>query len=318
MITNAVASLSPLAADVLQGLAGPGQKRLSSQWLYDEVGSALFDAITHLAEYGLTRADERLLREHAGEIAALQRMPTTVVELGSGSGRKTRHVLDAMTARQGSTPYYPIDVSASALLSCTQQLAAVADVVPVHAEYLEGLRFAAEQRRPGHGILLLFLGSTIGNFEVQAAEDFLCDVRSILAPGDALLIGADLVKEICRMLAAYDDAAGVTAAFNRNILARINRELHADFDVRAFEHRARYDAEEQRVEMHLRAQTRQRVRVPEARVTLNFEAGETIWTESSRKFRLEELELMALSCGFTPRTWWVDAEWPFANCLWSV
>jgi dimethylhistidine N-methyltransferase len=308
-------ALSPLALDVRESLAVDGQKRLSSQWLYDSVGSALFEAITELEQYGLTRADERLLQEHADDIAAAFPDRLLVVELGSGSGRKTRRLLEAIAARQGPTRYFPIDVSAAALAACTKELAGVADVRSIQAEYLEGLTQVL-RKRGSESVLLLFLGSTIGNFDPEAAEAFLRSVRGFLSAGDGLLIGADLVKPMDRMLVAYDDPVGVTAAFNRNVLARINRELGADFNVRSFVHEARYDPMTQRIEMHLKATRTQRVHIPGADVVIDIAAGETIWTESSYKFQLEDLHALAARTWFEPRAWWVDEEWPFAECLW--
>ena len=309
--------LTQFASDVRRGLAGPGQKELLASYLYDELGSALFEAITLLPEYGLTRADARVLHAHARDIANIVSAPTIVVELGSGSGMKTRPVLQAFRRRQ-MVEYYPIDVSAAALRACAAELAAIAEVHPIEASYVDGLRRATRMRNDGHNLLVMFLGSTIGNFEREPALRFLSEVYSMLAPGDYLLIGADLVKPAARMLLAYDDPLGVTAAFNKNLLVRMNRELGADFELANFDHEARWNEEHRRIEMHLRSNRRQTVRLPDAQLTAVFSAGETIWTESSHKFKVEELEILAAGAGFTPERYWVDQEWPFAECLWRV
>ncbi len=241
------------ASDVRKGLAKP-QKELHSKYLYDELGSSLFEAITHLPEYGLTRADERLLRRHSSEIAGLIPSRAAVIELGSGVGHKTRHLLQAIG---GNPRYYPIDVSADALARCERDLSGIAEVYPLVQSYLDGMAHAAAMREPGESLLVLFLGSTIGNFERKCAITFLRDLHRSLLPGDMLLIGADLIKEPARMLSAYDDPTGVTAAFNLNLLGRINRELGADFQLRGFEHEARWSGEHRRIEMHLRSRANQ-------------------------------------------------------------
>ena len=309
--------LTQFAVDVRDGLGGLGQKQLPPSYLYDPVGSVLFEAITALPEYGLTRADERLLQHHADDIAAAIPGAVLVAELGSGVGTKTRHVLRAL-GRPNMVDYHPIDVSAAALHACESELSSVAHVYPINASYLDGLRRAARTRRRGERVLLLFLGSTIGNFDRDSGIQFLCDVRSALVPGDMMLIGADLVKPVEQMLLAYDDPIGVTAAFNKNVLARINRELGADFNLRAFQHEVRWNEDHRRIEMHLRCTIAHTVEIPGADMRLQIAAGETIWTESSHKFRLEELRSIASRTGFTQRACWADEEWPFAECLWQV
>ena len=309
--------LTQFACDVRCGLGRSGQKELPASHLYDELGSALFEAITHLAEYGLTRADARLLKRHASEIAARVPADVLVVELGSGTGTKTRHVLEAL-GNGRPVDYYPIDVSAGALRACAAELGSVAHVSPINAPYIEGLNRASQCRRPGQSILVLFLGSTVGNFDRESAARFLVEVRSLLVKDDALLIGADLVKSVPRMLAAYDDPLGVTAAFNKNLLARMNRELSADFDVRRFVHEVRWKQPERRIEMHLRSIGPQRIHISAADLTVSMEEGETIWTESSHKFERAELTSMANSAGFLEEACWVDCEWPFAESLWRV
>jgi L-histidine Nalpha-methyltransferase len=308
------AAVREFASDVRTGLAKP-QKELHSKYLYDELGSSLFEAITHLPEYGLTRADERLLRRHARDIARLLPSPVAVIELGSGVGQKTRHLLEAIG---GPLRYYPIDVSADALARCERDLSDIADVHPLVQSYLDGMARATAQRQAGESFLVMFLGSTIGNFERKCAVEFLRDLRRSLLPGDRLLIGADLVKDRDRMLVAYDDPTGVTGAFNLNLLGRINRELGGDFQLRHFEHQARWNEEQRRIEMHLRSRRKQSVFIAEADLTVTFGADETIWTESSHKFQLFELDAMAEQTGFKVEDQWIDGDWPFAENLWTV
>ena len=231
------------ACDVRDGLSKAGQKELPCQYFYDEVGSALFEVITVLPEYGLTRADARLVRRLAPELAGYihgSHGPPRVVELGSGSGTKTRWILESLAAR-GPLTYCPIDISVPRSTAAFRRWHRFAEIDPIEDSYLSGLRRAICPRRPGEPVLLLFLGSTIGNFERSDALEFLREIRNCLMPGDALLLGTDLVKPVERMLRAYDDPTGVTAAFNLNLLARINRELDGDFVLRNFAHEARYD-----------------------------------------------------------------------------
>src|SRR5581483_1128264 len=250
------ARVGEFAREVRAGLDRDGQKELPSRFFYDEVGSALFEVITRLPEYGLTRADATLLRRHSGELVARLGSPLAVAELGSGSGVKTRWVLESLARRQPVT-YYPIDVSRAALDACVQELSRFGAIVPFEGSYLAGLGEVVCRRSRGERLVVLFLGSTIGNFDRPAAQEFLRDVRYLLSPGDALLLGTDLEKPVERLLLAYDDPAGVTAAFNLNLLARINRELDGGFVLRNFEHVARYSAAERRVEMHLRSRVAQ-------------------------------------------------------------
>jgi L-histidine Nalpha-methyltransferase len=302
------------AQAVRAGLTRAGQKTLPCSYLYDDVGSALFEAITYLPEYGLTRADARVIQAHAGDL--IDSLPPNLItaELGSGSGSKTRAILESLRDREAAA-YYPIDVSATALEKCAQDLAPLAAVFPIRAAYLDGLREVGGRRAPGQTLLVLFLGSTIGNFEADRAVDFLYAIRQCLDPGDALLLGTDLVKPVEQLLAAYDDPTGVTAAFNLNLLARINRELEADFHLRQFEHLVLYSQETQRIEMHLRSRIRQTVRIRKADLAVEFEPHETIWTEACHKFRLEQVCVMARSSGFRLSAQWVDKEWPFAESL---
>jgi L-histidine N-alpha-methyltransferase len=304
------------AADVRAGLTRPGQKELPSKYLYDDVGSALFEVISRLPEYGLTRADERLLRRHASGIVDRLSTPVAVAELGSGSGRKTRWVLEALCRRQ-RTFYYPVEISRSALAMCERELRDIdsISILGFEREYLDGLLEVAAHRKGGQHLLVLFLGSTIGNFDRPAGVKFLAEVRRILEPGDSLLLGTDLEKPSAQVLAAYDDELGVTAAFNLNLLARINRELDADFDLRQFSHVAMTNHEARSVEMHLQSKRRQTVSIPAAALEVEFLEGETIWTESSHKYSTEEIFQMARDAGFCCEAQWVDQEWPFAENL---
>jgi L-histidine N-alpha-methyltransferase len=318
MATAVVAqySQSNFAGDVRAGLLRAGQKELPSKYLYDEVGSALFEVISVLPEYGLTRADERLLMRHSADIVSRLHSHVLVAELGSGSGRKTRWILEALTRRQRTT-YCPIEISPTALARCQSELGQMkyVSIVGFEQPYLDGLLSAAAGRHESERLLVLFLGSTIGNFDRDAAERFLAEVRRALYPGDALLLGTDLEKPLPQLVAAYNDSIGVTAAFNLNLLARINRELDADFDLATFRHEARYNSAERRVEMHLRSLRHQSVRIGGAGCTVDFAKDETIWTESSHKFRAEEIPVMAERMGYRCDAQWIDSEWPFAENL---
>ncbi len=318
MLTSSlpVRHVSEFSADARESLTKAGQRELPSKYLYDEVGSALFEAICVLPEYGLTRADARLLEKYAREIVGRLPLPIQVAELGSGSGKKTRWILEALSRRQ-KTYYYPIEISPSALAACAKELGQIdlVSVVGHEQPYLEGLRTVAEGRGERDHLLVLFLGSTIGNFDRDAGEEFLSEMREILQPGDALLLGTDLEKSIELQLLAYDDPAGVTAAFNLNLLARINRELGADFDLSSYRHQARWNRVERRIEMHLRSMCRQTVHVPAASLRFMLDEDETIWTESSHKYQPEEIPEMAERTGFRCDGQWIDREWPFAQNL---
>jgi L-histidine Nalpha-methyltransferase len=308
--------VSEFAACIRECLTKSVQRELPSKYLYDEVGSALFEAISVLPEYGLTRADARLLQKHAHAIVDRLPSPLHVAELGSGSGKKTRWILEALSERQ-ETFYFPIEISPTALAACEKELGQIdlVSIVGYEQTYLEGLRKVAQRRADGEHLLVLFLGSTIGNFDRDAGDNFLRNVRAILREGDALLLGTDLEKSVDELLLAYDDPAGVTAAFNKNLLARINRELGADFELSRFAHEARWNAAERRIEMHLRSLARQRVQIPAAALRVTLDEDETIWTESSHKYYLGEAADMAECTGFRCEGQWVDEEWPFAQNL---
>lgn len=317
MLTHPLTShpASEFASDVRVGLTKP-QKELLSKYLYDDVGSALFEVISVLPEYGLTRADERVLRQNAYDIVERLPMPTLVAELGSGSGRKTRWLLKALARRQ-HTAYCPIEISPTALAMCKRELGDIdsISIVGFEREYLDGLAEVAERRKSNQQLLVLFLGSTIGNFDRPAGLEFLHQIRRTLCPGDSLLLGTDLLKPIPQLIDAYDDSLGVTAAFNLNLLARINRELDADFALDQFEHVARFNAQARSVEMHLRSKRTQTVTIGAAGFSVKFWAGETIWTESSHKYSKDEVCQMASDTGFRCDAQWIDREWPFAESL---
>jgi L-histidine Nalpha-methyltransferase len=308
--------LAEFAADVRASLTIAGQRELPSKYLYDELGSALFEAICVLPEYGVTRADARLLQRYANEIVNRLPSPIQVAELGSGSGKKTRWILEALAKRQ-RTYYYPIEISASALAACEKEMGQIdlVSVVGYEKTYLDGLRAVAGRRDSQDHLLVLFLGSTIGNFDREAGNAFLREVRKQLRPGDALLLGTDLVKDVNTQILAYDDPAGVTSAFDLNILARINRELGGNFELYQFTHEARWNAQERRIEMHLRSLREQTVTIREAQLTITLRAGETIWTESSHKYHADDVFEMAQGAGFTCTQQWIDREWPFAQNL---
>jgi L-histidine N-alpha-methyltransferase len=319
MLTHAPAqySVSEFAADARLGLTKDGQKEILSKYLYDEIGSELFEVITLLPEYGLFRADQRLLRENADCIArSLMPERVVVAELGSGSGKKTSWLLEALAKRQ-PTVYHPIEISQKALDQCWKELRQIPNlrIDARQQPYLEGLLSAAAGRRRGERLLVLFLGSTIGNFDRPVAEQFLVEVRRALTAGDVLLLGADLEKPASQLLPAYDDPLGVTAAFNLNVLARMNRELDADFDLSAFRHLARYNDDERRIEMHLQSARAQTVEIPRAGCSVSFLKDETIWTESSHKYRPEEVLEMGQRSRFGLLKQWIDREWAFAETL---
>ena len=319
MLTHplAPAALDQFALDVRLGLLRDSQKELPSKYFYDPLGSMLFDAICELPEYGLTRAEERILERHSPSLVTELPSNLLVAELGSGSGRKTRFILEALCRRQ-PLAYHPIEISPAALAQCERSLQDIRclNVVGFEREYLDGLLEVAALRRPGQHLMVLFLGSTIGNFDGDAGLRFLRRLRGILEPGDSLLLGADLEKPIPEMLAAYDDALGVTAAFNRNLLVRINRELGADFDLSRFQHLALFNESTRSIEMHLVSDAAQWISIPRAGFSVQIRRGETIWTETSHKFTPPELASLALNSGFAPRAQWRDSDWAFTDNLW--
>lgn len=306
------------ARDVRIGLCESPSKSLPAKYLYDDVGTALFQAITYLPEYGLARADERVLRHCAHEIPLRITAPEVVVaELGSGSGLKTRRILEAFPRGRVSR-YCPIDISLQFLDLCKRDLGWLVPVTPFHGSYIDGVRELQELRRNDTPVLLLFLGSSIGNFEPSDRLDFLRSLRAHLLPGDHMLLGFDLMRSRDRLLRAYDDPAGVTAAFNLNILGRVNRELSAEFDLGSFRHVARYDETQLRIEMHLLSECDQQVPIPGIESTCRLRRGETIWTESSYKFRASGVRQELETAGFSQVDEWVDDEWPILEGMWTV
>ena len=291
-------------------------RQLPSSALYDRLGSALFDAICELPWYPVTRAERRLIATHRAAIFAAAGRPKRLVELGGGNGSKLRLLLgepeesDALDVSRIDL----IDVSPSALATAARVVREDRDVdlVTHVAHYEDGLMAAAASRRADDRLAVLFLGSNIGNFDPPAASALLVAIRSALRPGDALIIGADLVKPEPVLIAAYDDPLGVTAAFNKNLLLHVNAALGADFDVTAFDHRAVWNAATSRVEMHLVSRQRQHVTVPGAGVSIDLEEGETIWTESSYKYTVPQFIVLLGGAGFTTRQRWIDAEGQFA------
>jgi dimethylhistidine N-methyltransferase len=300
-----------LTREVTKGLLKRGQKKLPAHCFYDAVGSALFEAITLLPEYGLTRAESRLLQKSAGAIMGEAGMPRLVVELGSGSGTKTQHLL----AHGGRLTYRPIDISPTALAGCEAAMSGLAEVEfdGVVASYLAGLKRALAKRP--ETVMLLFLGSTIGNFSKAETRSFLRKIRSAMRPGDTFLLGADLIKDRKILIAAYDDPTGVTAAFNKNILARVNRELDGGFDLTQFQHLAIFNEAEARIEMHLESSCPQEVHIGALNRAVRFEPGETIWTESCHKFRAEEICALGIETGWQVKRQWIDREWGFSETL---
>ncbi len=304
--------------DVAAGLTAT-PKRLSCRYFYDREGSRLFEAICALPEYYLTRAETAILRDHASEIAAAFPGAVTVIELGSGSAVKTRLLLEALLRSQHDVRYVPIDIcrpvleeSAAALLRLFPEL----EIVAVAAEYHDGLRqVRTESARPK---LILWLGSNIGNFERNEAAAFLHRVRDTLHVTDRVLVGVDLRKDRAVLEAAYDDAAGVTAAFNRNLLARINHELNGDFDLSSFGHQAIYVADPGRIEMYLVSTRSQRVTIGRLGLEVAFAAGEMVHTENSYKYSLAEMEAVARAAGLHTERCWLDAEGRFSLHLLGI
>ncbi|MEU0192029.1 L-histidine N(alpha)-methyltransferase [Streptomyces afghaniensis] len=298
-----------LRADVHRGLTGR-PKTLPPKWFYDAHGSDLFEKITELPEYYPTRAEREILVARSGDIAAATRA-RTLVELGSGSSEKTRHLLDALTDLH---TYVPVDVSESALTQAGQALAAERPGLDVHALIADFTAELTLPETPGPR-LVAFLGGTIGNLLPVERAAFLASVRALLAPGDALLLGTDLVKDEEVLVQAYDDAAGVTAAFNKNVLTVINRELGADFEPAAFDHVALWDAEHEWIEMRLRSRTAQTVKVPALDLAVDFAAGEELRTEVSAKFRQEGVRGELSAAGLDLAHWWTDDAGRFALSL---
>jgi L-histidine N-alpha-methyltransferase len=302
-----------LRADVAAGL-GARPFHLPPKWFYDDLGSKLFDAITDLPEYYPTRREREILVGAAGEIAELTRA-STLVELGSGTSAKTRLLLDALGAGERLRWFVPLDVSEGVLREAGDALMGAYPGLQVHAVVADFERHLAKLPSPGGRRLVAFLGGTIGNLDPKGRAALLDDLADGLDPGDMLLLGTDLVKDPARLVAAYDDATGVTAAFNRNVLNVVNRHLGADFAVDRWAHLARWDADAEWIEMHLRSIGDQRIRVAALDLELEVGDGETVRTEISAKFRRHGVETELADSGFTMRRWWTDSRGDFALSL---
>jgi L-histidine Nalpha-methyltransferase len=309
MIAHELIVLPQFAPEVEQGLIG-FPKTLPSKLFYDEGGSALFEEITRLPEYYLTRTELRILRERAGEMAQAANSGVTVVELGSGTAAKTCTLLQALGRRQIRVPYYPVDISPAALNEARERVEAQCPNVCVHpvpTDFSEGFGFLRDI--PGRK-LVLYLGSSIGNFDPDAAIAMLSSVRARLAPGDALLLGTDLVKDANILLPAYDDERGVTAEFNKNILRRLNRELGANFDLGSFRHIALWNAGQSRMEIYLESLRAQTINIGLLRLNVRFAARERIHTENSYKYTMPMVSAMLSPAGFTlEQTWFDKRKW---------
>ncbi|MFI6662265.1 L-histidine N(alpha)-methyltransferase [Streptomyces sp. NPDC050523] len=298
-----------LRADVQKGLTST-PKTLPPKWFYDAQGSELFEQITELPEYYPTRAEREILIARAGEIAAATGA-RTLIELGSGSSEKTRHLLDALT---GLDTYVPVDVSESALTQAGHALVAERPGLRVHALIADFTAGLTLPDTPGPR-LIAFLGGTIGNLLPAERAAFHTAVRSLLSPGDALLLGTDLVKDEQVLVRAYDDAAGVTAAFNKNVLSVVNRELRADFDPDAFDHVALWDSRNEWIEMRLRSRAAQTVKIHALDLAVDFAEDEELRTEISAKFRREGVRSELSAAGLELTHWWTDEEGRFALSL---
>ncbi|MFI1703982.1 L-histidine N(alpha)-methyltransferase [Streptomyces griseoruber] len=301
-----------LRADVLRGLTTT-PKTLPPKWFYDARGSELFERITELPEYYPTRAEREILVDRAGDIARAADA-RTLVELGSGSSEKTRLLLDALT---GLHTYVPVDVSESALAQAGHALIAERPGLDVHALIADFTKEVALPGTPGPR-LLAFLGGTIGNLLPSERAVFLGSLRALLSPGDTLLLGTDLVKDEETLVRAYDDAAGVTALFNKNVLAVVNRELGADFDPGAFDHVALWDARNEWIEMRLRSRAEQTVKIPALGLAVDFAPGEELRTEVSAKFREDGVRAELAASGLELTHWWTDGAGRFALSLSTV
>jgi L-histidine Nalpha-methyltransferase len=309
MISRELIVLPQFAPEVEQGLIG-FPKTLPSKLFYDEGGSALFEEITRLPEYYLTRTELRILRERAGDMARAVEPGVTVVELGSGTATKTCTLLQALGRRQIRVPYYPVDISPAALNEARERVEAQCPNVyvnPVPTDFSDGFGFLRDI--PGRK-LVLYLGSSIGNFDPDAAIAMLRSVRARLAPGDALLLGTDLVKDASILVPAYDDQRGVTAEFNKNILRRLNRELGANFELESFRHIALWNSDQSRMEIYLESLRAQTVSLGLLGLHVRFAIGERIHTENSYKYTMPMVSAMLSSSGFTlDRTWFDKRKW---------
>jgi L-histidine N-alpha-methyltransferase len=301
-----------LRRDVRDGLAQM-PKSLPPKWFYDSVGSDLFDQITRLPEYYPTRAEAQILRARSADIAAASGADT-LVELGSGTSEKTRMLLDALRDSGALRRFIPFDVDAGVLNAAGSAIEREYPGIEIDAVCGDFEEHLGKIPRVGRR-LVVFLGSTIGNLTPGPRTDFLSTLADTLQPGDSLLLGTDLVKDTGRLVRAYDDSAGVTAQFNRNVLAVVNRELDADFELAAFEHVAKWNADEERIEMWLRTSTAQRVRIAALDLTVDFAADEEMLTEVSCKFRPDGVTAELAAAGLRRTHWWTDPAGDFGLSL---
>lgn len=307
--------LAGLAEDVRKGLTAE-PKRFLPKYFYDELGSQLFEAICLLPEYYLTRAENEILSRYADEIISAVEGRKTLLEMGSGSASKTKLVIEALLRRQSELLFIPVDISASALESSSRILLQSYPRLRIEAyaaDYFAGLAELGKKARSR--TLALFLGSNISNFDDEEALRFLRAMRTVLQKGDALLLGADLKKDPAILEAAYNDALGVTSAFNLNVLARINRELGGNFDLRAFKHHACYNEDEGRIEIYIQSLIDQRVRIEQLDLDVDFAAGELIHTENSYKYDQAGIDHLATTTGFKRSHTWLDSQERFSSNL---
>ncbi len=306
-----------MAREVRLGLTA-SPKELAPKYFYDERGSQLFEQITELPEYYPTRAERQILAERSAEIVATAGEPGTLVELGSGSASKTRHLLSAMREADCLATYVPVDISETITRETAESLVEEYPGLAVRGLVCDFEHDLERIPNGGGGRLVAFLGGTIGNLYPDARRDFLARIAALLEPGDRILLGTDLVKDPARLEAAYDDSQGVTAEFNKNVLTVLNRELGGDFDLDRFEHVARYDAEAARMDIRLRSLAEQTVRLDGLDLTVRFAAGEEMRTEISAKFTRKRLEAVYHEAGLQPAGWFTDREKDYALSLASV
>jgi dimethylhistidine N-methyltransferase len=315
-VRTQTAVFTPLADEVLRGF-GSTPKRLPPKLFYDEQGSHLFEQITELPEYYLTRTERTIFQQYAGEILEQAGSNLTLVELGAGSASKTRVLVEALARRQLRVGFYPVDVSSSALKQAVSTLNGHIRNLHVHPIVADYSHRVPVLKTPGRK-LVLFIGSTIGNFEPDEAVRFLTSIRSSLEPGDALLLGFDMVKDAALLHAAYNDAQGITADFNKNMLARINRELGGEFDLAMFKHVAFWNPQMFRIEMHLESLSDQRVWIRDLGLAFNFLSGERIHTENSYKFTPSSIASLLHQSGFRLEKTWTDSQGWFSTVMGRV
>lgn len=308
-----------LARDVVAGLTSR-PKRLAAKYLYDALGSQLFEAICELPWYPITRGERALLTRERDAILARLDDPATLIELGGGNGEKLAILAAGLAERDRAATVHLVDISETALARARQTVAGHSAVaVRGHrATYADGLRAAVAELDPHRSAMVLFLGSNIGNLAPDEADRFLAEIAAALRPGDSFLLGTDLVKPEADLVLAYDDPLGVTASFNRNLLVRLNRELDADFDVEQFAHRVVWNPEESRVESYLVSQAEQTVCIPAAGCCVRFAEGESIWTESSYKYRADAVVDLAARAGFAYGAQWIEPDAAFALTLFDA